>query len=318
MQYKDYYKILGVERSATQDEIKKAYRRLARKYHPDVSKEPNAEERFKEINEAHEVLQDPQKRAAYDRLGSGWQSGQEFRPPPGWDRGFEFTGGGFGGAGPSSFSDFFESLFGNGSPFGADFRTRRSSGKPLHGADHRARIQVTLEEAYHGAVRPVQLERPELDRNGHVLTRTHTLKVRIPAGITAGQQIRLPGQGSAGPTGGERGDLYLEVEIAPHPLFHLDGRDIILDLPLAPWEAALGAKVAVPTLGGTVEARIPAGAHSGQRLRLRGRGLPGNPPGDQYLVLQISTPPADTDAKRKLYRDMAKAMPFNPRAHLGV
>ncbi|MGE0081052.1 MAG: DnaJ C-terminal domain-containing protein [Thiohalomonadaceae bacterium] len=317
MQYKDYYKILGVDRSATQDEIKKAYRRLARKYHPDVSKEPNAEERFKEINEAHEVLQDPQKRAAYDRLGSGWQSGQEFRPPPGWDRGFEFTGG-FGGAGPSAFSDFFESLFGNGSPFGAAFRAGRGPGMHLRGEDHHARIQITLEEAYHGATKQVRLERPEMDRDGRVVTRAHTLKVRVPAGIAAGQQIRLPGQGSAAPAGGERGDLYLEVEIAPHPLFRAEGRDIYLDLPLAPWEAALGATVTVPTLGGNVETRIPAGAHSGQKLRLKGRGLPGKPPGDQYLVLQIVAPPADTETKRKLYRDMAKAMPFNPRAHLGV
>jgi curved DNA-binding protein len=316
MEYKDYYKILGLERSATQDDIKKAYRRLARKYHPDVSKEPDAEERFKEVNEAHEVLQDPEKRAAYDRLGSGWQSGQEFRPPPGWDHGFEFTGGGFG-AGPSSFSDFFESLFGNASPFGTGARTR-GPGMHLRGEDHHARIQVTLDEAFHGATKQVKLERPELDRMGRVVTRTHTLKVRIPAGITEGRQIRLPEQGSTGPAGGKRGDLYLEVEIAPHRLFRVEGRDIYLDLPLAPWEAALGATVAVPTLGGTVEAKVPAGARSGQRLRLKGRGLPGQPAGDQYLVLQVVTPPADTDAKRKFYREMAQAMPFNPRAHLGV
>ncbi len=317
MEYKDYYRVLGVERTATQDEIKKAYRRLARKYHPDVSKEPNAEERFKEINEANEVLQDPEKRAAYDRLGSGWQSGQEFRPPPGWDQGFEFSGNGFRGAGPSSFSDFFESLFGNGSPFGAGFRTGQGPGMHLRGEDHHARIQVTLEEAFHGATKQVKLERPELNRSGRVVTRAHTLKVRIPAGITAGQQVRLPGQGSEGPGGGNRGDLYLEVEIAPHPLFRVEGRDVVLDLPLTPWEAALGATVAVPTLGGTVEARIPAGARSGQKMRLKGRGLPGSPPGDQYLVLQVVTPPADTAAKRKLYQEMAHAMPFNPRTHLG-
>jgi len=324
MQYKDYYKILGVERSATQEEIKRAYKKLARKYHPDVSKEKNAEEKFKEVNEAHEVLKDPEKRAAYDRLGANWKAGQEFRPPPGWDTGFEFRGapgagfGGFGGAGfegmhGGSFSDFFESLFGHGSPFGNEFREGTRRGGAFRGEDHHARIEISLEDAYSGATRQVKLERPQVDSRGHVATRTHTLNVRIPAGVTTGQQIRLPGQGSAGVGGGPSGDLYLEIEIAPHPHFEPKGHDIHLTLPVTPWEAALGATLPVPTLGGTVEMKIPAGARAGQKLRLKGRGLPGTPPGDQYLVLQVVAPPANTPAQRRLYEEMARAMPFNPR-----
>lgn len=315
MQYKDYYKILGVERSATQDDIKRAYRRLARKYHPDVSKEPDAEERFKEVNEAHEVLQDPEKRAAYDRLGANWKAGQDFTPPPGWDTGFEFRGGsGFSG---SDFSDFFESLFGHGSPFGDTFQQGRGGrGFRLRGEDRRAKIRIRLEDAFHGGERAIRLETPQVDAGGHVTLRPHTLKVRLPAGISAGQQIRLAGKGSPGQGGGPAGDLYLEIEFEPHALYTIDGRDIYLDLPITPWEAALGARLAVPTLGGAVEMKIPAGARSGQKLRLKGRGLPGHPPGDQYAVLQIVTPPADNAKAKKFYEDMAKAMPFNPRRHL--
>ncbi|GAB4302926.1 MAG: DnaJ C-terminal domain-containing protein [Thiohalomonadaceae bacterium] len=314
MRYKDYYKILGVERSATQDDIKRAYRKLARKYHPDVSKEPDAEERFKEVNEAHEVLQDPEKRAAYDRLGANWKAGQDFTPPPGWDTGFEFRGGGFSDSG---FSDFFESLFGHGSPFGDTFQQHRGSGGfRIRGEDRRAKIRIRLEDAFHGGERTIRLETPQVDARGHVTLRPHTLKVRIPAGITAGQQIRLGGKGAPGQGGGPAGDLYLEVEFEPHALYTVDGRDIYLDLPITPWEAALGARVAVPTLGGAVEMKIPAGARSGQKLRLKGRGLPGQPPGDQYAVLQIVTPPADSAKAKKFYEDMAHAMPFNPRRHL--
>jgi curved DNA-binding protein len=314
MRYKDYYQILGVERSATQDDIKRAYRKLARKYHPDVSKEPDAEERFKEVNEAHEVLQDAEKRAAYDRLGANWKAGQDFTPPPGWDTGFEFTGGGFSG---SDFSDFFENLFGQGSPFGAGFQQPRGGrGFRMRGEDHRARIRISLEDAFRGSERAIHLEAPQLNAQGRVTLRPHTLKVRIPTGIAAGQQIRLAGQGAPGQGGGPAGDLYLEVEFEPHALYTVDGRDIYLDLPIAPWEAALGARVAVPTLGGAVDMKIPAGARSGQKLRLKGRGLPGRPAGDQYAVLQIVTPPADSAKAKKLYEEMARAMPFNPRRHL--
>ncbi|HLP39920.1 MAG TPA: DnaJ C-terminal domain-containing protein [Fibrobacteria bacterium] len=324
MEYKDYYKILGLQRGATQEEIKRAYKKLARKYHPDVSKEKNAEEKFKEVNEAHEVLKDPEKRAAYDRLGANWKAGQDFRPPPGWDSGFEFRGGGRGPhfhasgfegmGGGAAFSDFFESLFGAGSPFGASFREGTQRAGAFKGEDHHARIQITLEDAFHGATRQVKLERPEVDGRGHVVTKAHTLNVKIPAGVTAGQQIRLPGQGAAGPGGGPTGDLYLEIEVAPHALFELKGRDIYLDLPVTPWEAALGATVSVPTLGGTVEVKVRPGARGGQKMRLKGRGLPGDPPGDQYLVIQVAVPPADTAAKRRLYEEMSQSMPFNPRA----
>jgi len=253
MEYKDYYKILGVERDATQDEIKRAYKKLARKYHPDVSKEPDAEARFKEVNEAHEVLKDPEKRAAYDRLGAGWQTGEEFRPPPDWDTGFEFSGGGFTDADAAHFSDFFESLFGGAAPFG---RYSHRGGGPhphMRGEDHHARIQVDLEDAFHGAERTIHLETPTVDANGHVTTRRRSLKVRIPPGIREGQHIRLAGQGAPGMGGGAAGDLYLEVTFRDHPLFAVEGRDLLLTLPVTPWEAALGAKVKVPTLGGPVD-----------------------------------------------------------------
>lgn len=314
MEFKDYYKIMGVSRDASAEEIKRAYRKLARKYHPDVSKEPDAEARFKEINEACEVLKDPEKRAAYDQLGTRWKAGEDFRPPPDWNvGGFDF--GGFEG-GPTHFSDFFEALFGGASPFG----TRRSprQGFRMRGENEYARLQISLEEAYRGATRTITLQIPEPDAQGRLVTRTRTLQVRIPAGVTQGQQIRLAGQGAPGIGGGPAGDLFLEIELLAHPLFRLEGRDVYLDLPVTPWEAALGATVSVPTLGGTVDMKIPAGSQSGQKLRLRGRGLPGRSPGDQYVVLQIMTPPAHNEAAKDLYRRMAREMPFNPRSKLGV
>ncbi len=249
MEFKDYYKIMGVAREATQDEIKRAYRKLARKYHPDVSKEPDAEARFKEVGEAYEVLKDPEKRAAYDRLAAGgYQGGEEFRPPPGWDAGFEFRGGGFTDGDAAHFSDFFESLFGGGSPFGHG--AGRRGGVRMRGEDRHARIRIGLADAYHGATRTLSLQVPEVDPQGRVITRNHSLNVKIPAGVTEGQQIRLSGQGAPGLGGGPAGDLYLEVSFEPHPVFHAEGRDVFATLPIAPWEAALGAKVPVPTLGG--------------------------------------------------------------------
>jgi curved DNA-binding protein len=310
MEYKDYYKILGVPRDAAQDAVKRAYRKLARKYHPDVSKEPDAEERFKEVQEAYEVLKDPEKRAAYDRLGSQWRAGQEFRPPPGWDTGFEFRGGGFTDADAARFSDFFESLFGRG--FG-----RARGDVRMRGEDRRARITVSLDDAYHGAVRTITLQSAEIDGEGHVTTHTHNLKVKIPRGIVEGQQIRLAGQGGRGIGGASAGDLYLDIGFEPHAVFRAEGRDIHVDLPITPWEAALGAKIPVPTLGGTVEVAVPAGSQSGRKLRLRGRGLPGAPAGDQYVVLRIVTPPPASEKDRELYRRMAEQMPYNPRARMG-
>lgn len=318
MEFKDYYKTLGVPRTATPEAIKQAYRKLARKFHPDVSKEPDAEARFKEINEAHEVLKDPEKRAAYDALGSQWRAGQEFRPPPGqggFHREFRFNTGD-----TSGFSDFFSSLFGGGglggfaNPFG---ESRREDPFRQRGQDQSAQVEISLEEAYSGSTRELRLETPVQDGQGRISTQTRTLKVRIPPGVSQGRQIRLAGQGQPGFSGGSAGDLYLEIRLRPHRIFKSDGRDILLHLPLTPWEAALGASVQVPTLGGTVSLKIPAGSQSGKRMRLKGRGLPGDPPGDQILILEIHTPPADTEEARALYRRLAETLPFNPRGKLG-
>lgn len=304
MQFQDYYEVLGVPRTAAPDEIKRAYRKLARKYHPDVSKEPDAAERIKQVNEAYEVLKDPEKRAAYDQVGSGYRRGDEFRPPPGWqDNAFHFSAGD-----TAQFSDFFESLF--GAQFGAGARAGAARGAHA-GEDQYARIELTLEEAFQGTTRTVMLASPD--------GRERRLQVKIPAGVTSGQQIRLAGQGAPGLRGGPAGDLYLEVEILPHRFFRVDGKDVHLDLPIAPWEAALGASLKVPTLGGAVTMKIPAGARPGQKLRLKGRGLPGRNPGDEYVHLQIITPPAHTPEARDFYERMAKEFAsFNPRAHLGV
>jgi curved DNA-binding protein len=325
MEFKDYYKVLGVERQATADQIKTAYRRLARKLHPDVSKEPNAEARFKEMQEAYEVLKDPQKRAAYDQLGSEWKSGEQFRPPPDWGNGFEFSGRPQG-AGSSrrrgrahaagqefsqeDYSDFFSSLFGGGTPFegGAGGAGMRG------GRDHHARVDVDLEEAFRGTTRTLELQRPEVKPDGQVEMRSHTVRVSIPAGVTEGQLIRLAGQGGPSTGGAAAGDLYLEAHILPHGRFTLEGRDVTLTFPIAPWEAALGAAVTVPTLGGEVQMRIPAGAQSGQKLRLRGRGLPGSTPGDQYVQLKLVLPPANSPEAKALYEQMRAQMNFDPRA----
>jgi len=326
MDYKDYYKIMGVARDASQDDIKRAYRKLARKYHPDVSKEPKAEEKFKELQEAHEVLKDAEKRAAYDQLGSRWQAGQEFRPPPNWGKDFEFSGnfgaaGGRSGAGSADFSDFFASMFGAHSPFGGPHggpQDGMRGASTAGGQDHFAKIEISLEDAYRGGAHTIELKSPELQTDGHVVLKPRTLRVTIPAGITEGQQIRLAGQGSPS-AGGRAGDLYLEVTFAAHPLFSAQGRDISLTLPITPWEAALGDSVKAPTLGGPVDMRIPPGARTGQKLRLKGRGLPASgaaAAGDQFVILKVVAPPADTPRARELYEQMKKELPFNPRADL--
>ena len=312
MEFKDYYRVLGVPRDAPVGDIKKAYRRLARKYHPDVSHEPDAEARFKEVSEAYEVLQDPEKRRAYDQLGPDWKQGQDFRPPPGW----HWQGGRASGREDAAFSDFFESLFGQGrDPFtefdlgGFGRGTTRRKGR-----DQTVRTTISLEEAYHGVTRTVRLQ--TRGNNGDLKPRE--LRVRIPPGVTQGQQIRLGGQGQPGSGGASRGDLYLEINIAPHGQYRVDGRDVHLDLPVTPWEAALGCSLQVPTLGGWIDMKIPAGAQNGKRFRLKGRGLPGSPPGDQYVTLRLVTPPADTEKAKSLYRRMRDEMPLDPREDLRI
>ncbi len=321
MEFKDYYEIMGVSKDATQDEIKRAYRKLARKYHPDVSKEPDAEQRFKEVGEAYEVLKDPEKRAAYDQLGANWQAGQDFQPPPDWDSGFEFTGGSYTGGSAEDFSDFFETLFGR-----AGYSTRGAYGGAgarreysMRGQDTHAKILIDLEDAYTGATRTITLKHSEVGADGRPQVKERTLNVRIPKGIRQGQQIRLAGQGGAGIGTSEAGDLYLEVEFKPHPFYHVEGRDVYLDLPVAPWEAALGAKVKIPTPSGSLDLKIPAGSQGGRKLRLKGRGIPGKQPGDFYVVLKIALPPADSDEAKKAYESFSDAFGgFNPRANLGV
>jgi len=315
MEYKDYYDILGVARNASQDEVKQAFRRLARKYHPDVSKDADAETKFKDIGEAYEVLKDPEKRAAYDKFGANWQAGQDFKPPPNWDAGFEFSGAGYTGADSAGFSDFFEELFGRSRYAGGGQRTTAFR---MQGENQHAKIVIRLQDAYHGSTQTITLSRPVFDENGHVTTRPHTLHVTIPKGIIEGQRIRLEGQGMPGIGGGPSGDLYLEIVFAKDPLFHADKRDIFLPLPVTPWEAALGATVTVPTLGGNVDLKIPAGSQGGRKLRLKGRGLcSAKQKGDQYVILRVVIPKAKTEKQKKLYQEMAHLMPINPRAGMG-
>lgn len=311
MEYKDYYKIMGVGRDATQDDIKRAYRKLARKYHPDVSKEADAELKFKDLNEANEVLKDPEKRAAYDQLGSNWNAQQGFKPPPDWGAGFEFRGSPGGGAGRGDFSDFFESLFGQMGGGG-------SRGFHMQGEDHHAKILIDLQDSYHGASRSISLQVPEVTPNGHVVTRNRTLKVAIPKGIRQGQQIRLTGQGAKGQGSGRAGDLYLEVEFKPHRFYRVDGADVQIELPVTPWEAALGAKVKVPTPSGTIDLTIPPNSQAGKKLRLKGRGLPSRPAGDLYVVLQLVLPSANDANAREIYQRMKEEVDFNPRATMEV
>jgi len=315
MEFKDYYQVLGVERTASEDEVKRAFRKLARKHHPDVNKAAGAAARMQELNEAYDVLRDPQKRAAYDQVGRGVQGGQEFHPPPGWDAGFEFSGGPQEAAGFGEHSDFFEALFGAARRGG----TRRGGPEMrARGQDHHAKMAIPLEDAFHGATRTLTLHSPELDASGHVTLRERQLSVNIPKGIRAGQQIRLAGQGTPGFGGEPAGDLYLEVQFEPHPRYRADGRDLYLTLPVAPWEAALGAAVPVATPDGRLEMNVPAGSQTGRNLRLKGRGIPGATPGDLYVVLEVVLPPADSDKAKALYRQMAGDLAFDPRRDVEV
>jgi curved DNA-binding protein len=322
MDYKDYYAALGVDRSADAAAIKRAYRRLARKYHPDVSHEPQAEERFKEVAEAYEVLSDAEKRAAYDRIGERWQ---ERAPPRDWDAGFEFGAAPHGAAragNEASFSEFFEALFGAHGAFarGADAHGGRDGSAargsmPAQGEDHHAKVLVPLETAFRGGRETVVLQAPERDANGRPRWHERRLDVQIPRGVRAGQMLRLAGQGGPGFDGGPAGDLYLEVDFAPHPLFAADGRDVSFVLPVAPWEAALGATIEVASpAGGRIELRVPPGAAAGQRLRLKGQGIPGEPPGDLYARIALALPKAETDAQRSAYGAFRAAFTdFEPR-----
>ncbi len=325
MEFKDYYTTLGVGREASADDIKRAYRRLARKFHPDVSKEPDAEARFKEMKEAYEVLKDPEKRAAYDRFGEHWEAGQDFQPPPDWQPEFNFSRGGhsnMGGAGAGDFSDFFDALFGGGrggSTFRAGFGGSGAREMRMHGEDVNAHITISIEDAYRGATRQITLEVPEIDRQGRMLRKRRTLNVSIPKGIKAGQRIRLEDQGGAGVgPGAQSGDLYLLVDFQPHPVYEARGRDIHVTLPVTPAEAVLGRTVKAPTLGGAVDLKIPAGSSTGKRLRLKGRGLPGTPPGDQYVELKVVVPEKVSGKARALYEQLEQEESFNPRRAMGV
>ncbi|MGE0802004.1 MAG: DnaJ C-terminal domain-containing protein [Lautropia sp.] len=318
MDFKDYYSALGVERTASDDEIKKAYRKLARKYHPDVSTEADAETRMREVNEAYEVLRDAEKRRAYDaladRVARGGRADGEFQPPPDWDAGFEFQRrpGASGPADHAGFSDFFSSLFG-----AAEHRQARRGQFRARGDDHHAAIEIALEDAINGGERDIQLRSLDIGDDGQPKLVTRTLRVNIPRGVHPGQFIRLAGQGLPGHGGEPAGDLYLEIRIAPHPLYRTDGRDLIMTLPVTPSEAALGAQVDVPLpTGGTAQVTIPPAARPGMRLRLKERGLGG---GHLYLVLEIALPPAQDDASRDAYRQLAAATRgFDPRRNLAA
>jgi curved DNA-binding protein len=316
VEFKDYYQTLGVARDAPADAIKKAFRKLARKFHPDVSKEADAGKRMAEINEAHTVLSDPEKRAAYDQLGQH-QSGQDFRPPPGWDEGMEFSEH-RGGPDSAEFSQFFSEIFGRmgreGTHAGRQPHGRSANGSPTYpGNDHHARILLDLEDSFTGATRQVTLRAPKLDPKGFVILEERTLSVKIPAGIREGQVIRLSGQGEPGIGNGKHGDLLLEVQFKPHRRFRTDGRDLLLTLPVSPWEAALGSTIPVELPGGAINMRIPAGAQTGKQLRVRGKGLPADPPGDLYIDIRIVAPPADTPKVKELYEALAKETAFDAR-----
>lgn len=309
MEYKDYYQTLGVKKDASADDIKKAYRKLVRKYHPDVSKAKDADLKTKEINEAYAVLGDAEKRAAYDALGSGMHAGQPFQPPPEWGATYDF-----GGAGGAMHDDFFADLFAH-----VGRRGRAGGGGfAMRGEDIHASMTIALHDTYHGASRTVSLRTPERDAHGRVTARERSINVNIPKGILPGQQIRVAGQGQPGVGGGPPGDLLLEIAFSPDPHYRIEGRHVFRDLAVAPWEAALGAHIEIPTPSGPVQVTVPAGSQNGRKLRLKGRGIPGHPPGDLYLVLEVVLPPATSARARELYQAMARDMAFNPRAGAGA
>lgn len=328
MQFPDYYATLGVARDASQDEIKKAYRRLARKYHPDVSKEADAGKRMAAINEANEVLSDPEKRKIYDAVGhqawaQGARSTDDVRPPPGWNQGFAQAAGagdwarrrshhddGFG----QDYSEFFESLFGQSARARQRSARAAAGGHGLRGEDQHAEITLDLAEAYAGAQRTLRLQGIKIDASGQVMPEERTLDVKIPAGVAQGQLIRLAGQGQPGIGGGAPGDLFLKVHIREDGRHHVRGRDVYMRVVVTPWEAALGAEINVATPGGTVSVAVPTGSVLGRKLRLRGKGIPGRTPGDLYMELDIAVPSAVTAEQKAAWAALAKAYPgFNPR-----
>lgn len=314
MQYKDYYQTLGVKRDASLEEIKKAFRKLARKYHPDVSKEPDAEKRMKDVNEAYAVLSDPEKRAAYDQLGHGYRSGQEFRPPPNWDAGFEFSSRGFNPAEAAEFSDFFAEFFGRmrgAYPRDGGFYSQGHFN--ARGEDHHAKVMLDLEDSFIGASRQIALRVPRMDTQGHVFLDDRVLNIKIPKGVYEGQIIRLAGQGAPGVDGGKSGDLLLEVCFNPHLRLRVDGRNLHLSLPVTPWEAALGATIPVNIINASFKVRIPEGTQSGRQLRLSGKGIPSSPPGDLLLDIQVVLPPANSEKAKQIYQTMAQELAFDPR-----
>jgi curved DNA-binding protein len=328
VKFRDYYEIMGVPRTATQDEIKAAYRSLARKYHPDVNKASDAEDKFKELGEAYEVLRDPEKRKKYDTLGANWRNGQDFTPPPGWE-GFGGFGRGRSATGPSvsNFSDFFESLFGGGfggfRNVGGGFRQSADEADdagawhagPEPGEDQEVRIRIPLEDSVHGTERTITLQTREPGPKGRLRNAKRDLKIKIPQGVVSGQKIRLAGQGLPGENGAPPGDLYLLVELEPHAQFRVGGRDLFIDLPLAPWEAALGTELKLPTPAGDVTLKIPAGTSSGQKLRLKGKGIP-NPrgeAGDLYAEIRIVAPKTLGKAEREAWEELKKVSRFEAR-----
>lgn len=312
MRYKDYYGILGVKRDASADEIKTAYRKLARKYHPDVSKEKDAEEKFKEVSEAYETLKESEKRAAYDQLGT-YREGQEFRPPPDW--GQQFGQGGMGGGHfeDIDLSDLFAGLAGARGRTGGGPRANR----PMAGSDYEAVVRISFEQAFEGTEVDLELSALEWDPDGGVRRVPHRVRTRIPRGVTNGEKLRVPGKGGKGANGGPDGDLYLDIEVADHPLYRVSGNDLYLDLPLAPWEAVLGTSVDLPTPAGTVTLKVPAGTRAGQQLRLSGRGMTrgSGAAGHLYALVRIEVPSVVDDAHKDLYKKLAETSNFDPRAH---
>ncbi len=309
--YKDYYEILGVGKDASQDQIRRAYRKLARKHHPDINKAPDAEDNFKEINEAYEVLGDPEKRKRYDQLGGSWQAGYETSPPPGWEE-VHFS---FNTDDTGQFSDFFQTLFGGGWGAWQEAELRGGATRRRRGRDHESEIEVSLEEAYRGARKTVDLERMETGRNGRPVRLRKSYEVKIPPGITEGSLIRLAGQGGEGSGGGSPGDLYLRVRIRPDPRFSLHDHDLASTVDISPWEATLGAKITVPTIDGKVSMTIPPGTQTGQTFRLRGKGMPigAASHGDMLVTARVVVPTRLTEKEKRLFEELASESRFQPR-----